>query len=180
MANTLLTRTLSIAWRRLVPVVLFTTMGLATAAAQPANTIGGHIGFAFPLVTTDGSNTTTLADNFSIAFPVGISVKGPGRVFFDLELVPLIQDSPRKVTLTVHPGLLTGVGHGVSLGGRLAFDVNSSTFGFTGVVIKAWPIHNSFFKSYFVEGDLPVRFNRPQGGPSTNTFGFNAHFGIGF
>lgn len=93
-------------------------------------------------------------------------------MFFDLEFVPLIQDSPRKVTLTVHPGLLRVVGHGVSVGGRIAFDVNSSTFGFTGVVIKSWPIHNSFFKVYFVEGDLPVRFNRPEGGPSTKYFRF--------
>lgn len=163
--------------QRFIPIILLTVVGVAPAMAQA--TIGGHIGFAFPLVTTTGPTTTTLADNFSIAFPVGISVKGSGPVFFDLEFVPLIQDSPRQVSLTVHPGLLWSVGHGVAIGGRLAFDVTNSVFGVTGVVNKSWPIHNSFFKAYFVEADLPVRFSRaPQ--PIYNSFGFNAHFGVGF
>lgn len=97
-----------------------------------------------------------------MAFPVGISVKGSGRMFFD-ELVPLVPDSPRNVSFTVHPGLLWGIGHGFSAGTRLAFNANSSTIGFTGVLIKSWPIENNFFKSYFAETDFPVRFNRPQG-----------------
>jgi len=82
--------------------------------------------------------------------------------------------------LTVHPGPLWGLGHGFSAAGRLAFVASSSTFGFTGVLIKSWPIQNSFFKAYFVETDFPVRFDRPAGGPSTNSFGFNIHFGVGF
>jgi len=48
--------------------------------AQTPNTVGGHIGLAFPLVTTTGSNTTTIADVLTIAVPVGISIKGPGRM----------------------------------------------------------------------------------------------------
>jgi len=34
--------------------------------------------------------------------------------------------------------------------------------GFTPLVNKSWPIkhNNSLFKAYFVEADLPVRFNR--------------------
>ena len=138
------------------------------------------MGFAFPIVSTTGDHTTTINHDFSMAFPVGISVKGSGRLFFDLELVPLVQDSPRNVSLTAHPGLLWGIGHGFSAGGRLAFDANSSTIGFTGVLIKSWPIENSFFKSYFAETDFPVRFNRPHGGPGTNSFGFNIHLGVGF
>src|SRR5258705_117607 len=88
-----------------VVTLLFCGMlGVSPAIAQ--NTVGGHMGFAFPIVSTTGEQTTTINHNFTMAFPVGISVKGSGRMFFDLELVPVVQDSPRNVSFTVHPGLL--------------------------------------------------------------------------
>jgi len=99
---------------------------------------------------------------------------------FDLELVPAIQDSPRNVTLTVHPGLIWNLGHNFGAGARLAFDVNSSQFGFTPLVNKSWPIKEHYFKAYFVEAVLPVRFNRPPGGLSTNPVTFGIHFGVAF
>ena len=75
----------------------------------------------------------------------------------------------------------TGQGHGFSAGLRSAFDVNSSQFGFTPLLNKSWPIKGEgFFKAYFVEAVLPVRFNRPPGGPSTNPVGFGLHIGVGF
>jgi hypothetical protein len=98
--------------------------------------------------------------NFGIGFPLGITVKGSGHLAFDLEFVPFIQASPRKTTVTVHPGLLYGIGHGFTAGMRLAFDVDPSQFGFTPLPNKSWPIGKSntgeksnggFFKSYFVE-----------------------------
>jgi hypothetical protein len=69
-----------------------------------AQNIGGHMGFVLPLVTHAGGQTTNLGDNFSIGFPFGITVKGKGRAAFDMEFVPSIQDSPRQVSLTFHPG----------------------------------------------------------------------------
>ena len=65
---------------------------------------------------------------------------------------------------------------------RAAFDVNSSQFGFTPLVNKSWPIRGAegFFKTYFAEAVLPVRFNRPPGGPNTNPVTFGIHFGVGF
>jgi hypothetical protein len=158
-----------------------------TAMAIPAEAqegVGGHIGFVLPLVTRDQGQTTTLGDNFSIGFPMGITLKGRGKgpMVFDLEFVPSIQDSPRRVSLTVHPGVVWALGHGFGVGMRLAFDVNSSQFGFTPLLNKSWPIkdENGFFKAYFVEADLPVRFNRPPGGPSGNPVTFAMHFGLGF
>ncbi len=150
------------------------------AAGQTA--IGGHIGFVLPLVTHVAGQTTNLADNFSIGFPMGITLKGAGRMAYDLELVPSVQNNPRLVSLTVHPGVIWGVGHGFSAGMRAAFDVNSSQVGFTPLVNKSWRIRseNSFLKAYFVEAVLPVRFNRPPGGPATNPVTFAAHFGVGF
>lgn len=144
--------------------------------------LGGHVGFVLPLVTHAGGNTTSIGDNFSIGFPIGITFKGKGRGAFDLEFVPSIQDKPRVVSLLVHPGVLWSVGHGFTVGMRAAFDVNSSQFGFTPLVNKAWPIHdgNQFFKAYFVEAVVPVRFNRPTGGPATNPVTFGLHFGLAF
>jgi hypothetical protein len=150
------------------------------SAARAQDTLGGHIGFVLPLVTHSGGQTTNLSDNFSIGFPVGITVKGSGATAFDLEFVPSIQDSPRQVSLTVHPGLLRSIGHNYTVGARLAFDVNSAHFGFTPLINKSFPIENGFFKAYFIEADLPVRFSRPAGGPSTNAVTFAMHFGVGF
>ena len=163
-----------------VAIILFSLAAVVPASAQ--DTLGGHIGFVLPLVTHSGGQTTTISDSFSIGFPMGITVKGKGRMAFDLELVPSIQDTPRQVGLLVHPGLVWGIGHGFAVGARGAFDVNTAQFGFTPLVNKSWPIksENSFFKSYFAEAVLPVRFNRPTGFPATNAVTFGIHFGLGF
>jgi hypothetical protein len=167
--------------RQAVAVVVFSLAAMSlTAKAQ--TTVGGHVGFVLPLVTWSGGQTSDLASNFSIGFPAGITVKGTGRMAFDMEFVSSVQDSPRDVSLTVHPGFLWNVGHGFTPGIRAAFVVNSPEYGFTPLLNKSWPIKSkgSFFKAYFVEADLPVRFNRPVGGPSTNPVTFAMHFGLGF
>ena len=59
----------------------------AQAQAQKGPTLGGHIGFVLPMVTHSGGQTTNdLTDAFAVGFPVGITVKGSGRLAFDLEL----------------------------------------------------------------------------------------------
>ena len=128
--------------------------------------VGGHVGFGFPLVTKDGGNVSTLADNFQMGLPVAITVNGPGRMYFDLELVPVIVDKPREIQLVVNPGFLWRFGHGFAAGSRVGFLLNSdqtktAQFGITPLIVKSWPIEHSFFKGYFVEGDFIFRFNRP-------------------
>ena len=162
-------------------VVLAGSLAPFAPVASAQNSIGGHIGFVLPLVTRSAGDTTTPADNFSIGFPMGITVKGTGRLAFDLELVPSIQNQPRAVTLTVHPGFVEAIGHGFAVGGRVAFNVDSPVFGFTPLLNKSWPIKKpGLLKAYFVEADLPVRFNRPTGGPDTTPVTFAMHFGLGF
>ena len=153
------------------------------AQAKKGPTVGGHIGFVLPLVTRSGGQTTSLADQFAVGFPVGITVKGSGRTAFDLEFVPQYNATGQRLTtLTVHPGLIYSLGHGFAVGGRLAFVVDNPTWGFTPLVNKSWPIkhNNSLFKAYFVEADLPVRFSRPAGAPATNAVTFAMHFGVSF
>jgi hypothetical protein len=150
---------------------------------QKGPTLGGHIGFVLPLVTDSSGNVNNLADAPAVGFPVGITVKGSGRLAFDLEFVPQINTTGQRLTsLTVHPGLIYGLGHGWAVGGRVAFDVNNPTWGFTPLINKSWPIkrRNSFFKAYFVEADLPVRFSRPVNAPATNAVTFATHFGVSF
>lgn len=175
-------RDLSKRMLRAATLVIISIVGIVPRSVAQT-TVGGHIGFVLPLVTHAGGQTTNLADSFSIGFPMGITVKGQGPMAFDLEFVPSIQDVPRQVSLTVHPGLVWGVGHGFAVGGRLAFGVDSSQFGFTPLLHKSWAIkggEGNFFKAYFAEADLPVRFNRPTGGPSTDPVTFAMHFGVGF
>src|SRR6266700_3455065 len=181
--NTAASTRIHMATRRIFCVSGMLLLVFALVAPAGAQTrVGGHIGFVLPLVTRSGGQTTNLGDGFSIGFPMGITVKGSGRMAFDLELVPSVNNTPRAVALTVHPGLVWGVGHSFAVGGRAAFDVNSSQLGFTPLVNKSWPIkrESSFFKAYFAEAVLPIRFNRPLGGPATNPVTFGMHFGVGF
>lgn len=161
-----------------VAIVMF----LGSPAAHAQITVGGHVGFVIPWVTHGGGQTTTIGDNFQIGFPLGVSFHGQGRMTLDLEMVPSISDDPRAVTLTVDPGLVWRISHGWAAGGRVAFDVNSAQFGFIPLLNKSWKFKNDkgFFKAYFIEADLPVKFNRPTGGPATNSVTFATHFGLGF
>ena len=155
----------------------------AQVQTQKGPTLGGHIGFLLPLVTHSGGQTTSLADQPAVGFPVGITIKGSGRTAFDLEFVPQYNATGQRLTtLTVHPGLIYSLGHGYAVGLRAAFVVDNPTVGFTPLVNKSWPIkhNNSLFKAYFVEADLPVRFNRPVGAPATNAVTFAMHFGVAF
>jgi hypothetical protein len=165
-----------------VAVAMVVLMASDVAKSRAQTTVGGHVGVVFPLVTRADGQTTTLADGFSMGVPAGITVKSSGRTVFDMEFVSSIKNQPREVTLTVHPGLVWGVGHGFALGMRAAFVIDSSELGFTPLVNKSWPIKakGSFFKAYFAEADLPVRFNRPVGGPDTDPVTFAMHFGVGF
>ena len=167
--------------RRIMAAAALAVSALALApSAQAQVTLGGHVGFVLPLVTRAGGQTTNLADNFSIGFPIGVTFKGSGRTSFDLEFVPGVQDTPRKTTLTVHPGFVWSVGHNWGAGIRAAFDVDSPQWGFTPLVNHSWPIQHSYFKAYFVEAVLPVLFNRPTGAPSTTPVTFGLHFGVAF
>lgn len=149
-----------------------------TVEAQ--TTVGGHIGFVLPLVTHAGGKTTNISDHFSIGFPLGVTFKGKGRMAYDLELVPGVQGTPRLTNLTVHPGLVWDAGHDFGVGIRAAFDINSPQWGFTPLVNHSWPIKGNFFKAYFVEAVLPIRFSRPTNGPASTPVTFGVHFGLGF
>jgi len=167
-------------WIPSVMLSLSLAWQMAPQAHAEEKSLGGHVGFGFPLVTNGGGHVTTLGDYFQMSLPVGITFNGSGRTYFDLEFVPLVVDRPRQINLTVNPGILWRLGHGFAAGSRIGFDVNSSQFGITPLIVKSRPIEHSFFNAYFVETDFVCRFNRPVNGPATNPFTFNMVFGLGF
>ena len=153
--------------------------------AVPAHaqiTVGGHVGFVIPWVTHANGNTTTQFDAYNIGFPVGVTFKGQGHFAVDLEMVPFVGQKPHETTLVVDPGILYSLEHGITLGIRAAFSVNSPQVGFIPLINKSWKFKDQsrFFKAYFVEADFPVQFSRPTGGPATNSITFATHFGLGF
>jgi hypothetical protein len=154
------------------------------ANEQKGPTLGGHIGFVLPLVTHSGGQTTSLGDAPAVGFPTGITVKGSGPMAFDFEFIPQYNaTATRQTSLTLHPGLIYGLGHGWAVGLRAAFVVDQATVGFTPLVNKSFPIkhrNGGLLKAYFVEADLPVRFSRPVGAPATNAVTFAMHFGVSF
>jgi len=152
---------------------------LAPRPARAQDRLGGHFGAVLPLVTHVGGTTTTLGDDFSIGFPMGITVKTSDVWAFDLELVPSIQNDPLGVGLTVHPGIIRALENHYAAGLRMAFDVNQPSWGFTPLVNKAFPVPGRPY-AFFVEGVLPIRFQADPAGGNRTSVGLAVHVGVGF
>ena len=135
--------------------------------------LGGHFGFVFPLVTSDGSDTVTIDDDFVIGFPMGITVKKEGPWAFDLELVPSIND--HDVELTVHPGVLYAIDENWTAGLRMGFDIQQSSWGFTPLINRR--LYNLTESSHlFIELPVPIRIEEDNSVNVTVAL----HLGIGF
>ena len=95
--------------------------------ASPHPGVGGHIGIAITLVTVGSDDTTSLSDQFTLAFPIGIGFKLSDKAALDFETVVGNPISPRGTTsLVVDPGIVYDMGS-VVIGLRLAFKVPSDT-----------------------------------------------------
>lgn len=163
--------------RHAMVCLIVSAVCLSTDLVQAQNNVGGHFGIVLPLVSRADGTTTTIADDFVIGFPMGITVHTGSRVSFDLELVPVIQNEPRDVALTVHPGVLVGVADRVTIGARMAFDVNRPSWGFTPLV--NYRLTRMKRSVLFGELVVPVRFQQVDG-KSVTSIGLAAHLGIGF
>jgi hypothetical protein len=165
-----------------VLVVILLVCVLSTVAAAPVaaeGRLGGHFGLVVPLVTEVDGETTTVSDDFVIGFPMGLSVKLTDRIAFDLELVPVIQDSPQEVSLTVHPGAIFSLGKNYAIGVRMAFDIDGDAWGFTPLVARSFTIPDVPVK-YFIELDFPIRFLEDDLGGNDTAIGIAFHTGIAF
>jgi hypothetical protein len=160
-------------------IALVTVAALSISRAADAQTrLGAHFGFALPLVSHGDGETTTIGDDFVFAVPMGITVKKSDLFAFDLEFAPVVQNDPRKIDLTLHPGIAWNLGGGYSAGTRLAFDIGKESWGFT-------PLFNrGLFQApgdtmIFGEVDIPIRFKEADGRQFTSV-GLTVVFGAAF
>jgi hypothetical protein len=155
---------------------------LAVAAPLEAGAqerVGGHVGAVVPIVTRTQSQTVTIADDFVIGFPTGITINATPRVAFDLELVPVIQNGPLDVRLTIHPGIIYSAANRMAAGVRMAFDVDSPSFGFTPLVKRTFGAAGSPAR-LFIEADVPIRFQENFRGENFVSIGVGTHVGVAF
>jgi hypothetical protein len=169
-------------WRHVVSGMIgLAALLIGAASAHAQDRVGAHFGAVFPLVTHVNGQTISISDDFKIGFPMGITIKKSDTLAFDLEIVPAldpVKDVGTNVTLTVHPGILKGLGHGWTLGGRMAFDINGASWGFTPLINKGFP---AGAVTYFIEGVLPIRFqDGPLPGESHTAVTLGVHVGVAF
>jgi hypothetical protein len=170
-------------WKRRLTCMNLKTIGLtlfALCVSVPAtyadNQVGGHFGAVFaPLISSQ--DNSTIFDNFSIGFPMGITVKRGDKWAFDLELVTGVDTKPLRVGLTVHPGVLRDLGGHWTVGLRAAFDVSGNAWGLTPLLNKGFPTGNH---ALFIEGVVPIRFSEDALGDSQSAIGLGIHIGVGF
>ena len=149
------------------------------SSAYAQNRIGGHFGVALPLIAHAQGETTTISDDFVIVFPTGITVRKSDVFAFDLELAPVVQNDPRHIDLTLHPGVAWGIGNGYSVGGRVAFDIGKESWGFTPLFNKGL-LQVGRDSTLFAELDVPIRFKQDANGVGYTSVGLAVVVGIGF
>lgn len=163
--------------RRTVLLLGVLCLAVLPAPSVAQERVGGHFGVVIPLSTRADGVTTTVGDDFVVGFPTGISIR-TGRLSFDLELVPVIQNEPLHVDLTVHPGVILGLANRFSAGMRMAFDVNRPSWGFTPLLNRSFPLVGD--TTTFVELVVPVRFQIDPAGSRFTSIGVGVHAGVGF
>ena len=169
---------------RVFATALFTASAVLPKSAGAQDLLSGHIGVTTPIVTYTGSNgtsnTTTIGNSFDILFPFGVGVRPQSSpVVFDFDSIP----SPslhRSDTLLVQPGVILPLQDGWALGMRAAFEINQNSVGFTPLVNKSFPFFSGSRFSWFLEGDVPVRFLRLPNGADATSVGFVLHTGLAF
>ncbi|MDW3194547.1 MAG: hypothetical protein R8G66_19370 [Cytophagales bacterium] len=153
---------------------------LAMVYVSNAQSIGGHVGIVHPLFTLSEGETSTIADQYTVGFPIGLTIKRKSNPSVDFEFVPFMTNGSID-NLLIHPGVLFGLGAGFTFGTRLAYETGPETYGFTPLLNKGFTIGNN--KSIFMELVLPVRFGSRSVLDSSDNFSAYTiafHVGIGF
>jgi hypothetical protein len=176
------------------------TTKTASGTGGIGDTLGGHIGVAVPLITLQGytsssfaapplDKTRTLGDQFTLAFPIGITVKTSRKLSVDFEVIVQTSVNPTGENgLTIDPGVIYDWGP-LATGLRLAVPVGVSpaAIGFIPLVHRRIVDING--ASWFVEADFPTLYHGSgapvanNGSTGTNSrveFSAVLHTGFGF
>jgi hypothetical protein len=147
-----------------------------TPVPAPTRTVGGHVGAATPLISV-AKTTTNISDQFTLAHPLGVTVKLNDLVAVDFEAVMANPIHPTgKTSLTVDPGVIFAAGP-VALGVRVAWEVNASTnIGLIPLINRGLVSFGS--ATWFVEAAFPMFYRDVPG--DKYVLNVVVHTGIGF
>lgn len=153
------------------------------AASAPSDgfpRVGGHLGFAVPIVTIADPVTVIGKDFVSVGLTPGLTVKLDDRWSIDFEFIAMNELKKGNATTTwiVDPGVIYNAGP-FSAGMRVATQVGAPTnIGLVPILVL--PVAKLSEKlTYYVEGDLPM-FLRDNGREMQPSVGFQLQSGIAF
>jgi hypothetical protein len=160
-------------WKKPLWIGLMLAATGAFAPRARAQSVGGHVGIAFPLATFS-DNTTTIADSTVIAAPIGIGVGLTEALKLDFETVVLTQVRPGgTTTMLVDPGLVYNWGP-VATGLRIAFQIGAKA-NIGCIPLVNVPLVKVGKATWFAEAAFPI-FYRDHKGSLTTVL----HTGFGF
>ncbi len=148
-------------------------------AEPPKPRFGGHVGVVVPIVTRGDGNTVTLAEDFIIGFPFGLTVRTNGPIAFDFEFIPTLNTpTNQNFRFLVHPGIVYTFKKDYLVGLRGAYEEGTGNYGFTPIVSRSFKLTEKI--NYFIEADLPVRWESRPDGSGFTSVQFALHTGITF
>jgi hypothetical protein len=160
-----------------------------SASAAPPSTngssstfprVGGHLGFAVPIVTIADPVTVIGEDFVTVGLTPGLTVKLSEKWAVDFEFIALneLKNTPAATRYVVDPGVVYNAGP-VSAGLRIASVIGAPTnVGLVPIVVL--PVAKiADTVTYYVEGDVPL-FLRDSGRQMQPSVGFQFQSGFAF
>lgn len=142
--------------------------------------VGGHLGFAVPIVTIADPSTVIGEDFVTVGLTPGITVKVAEKWSIDFEFIVLneLKSTPAATRYVVDPGVVYNAGP-VSAGLRVASIVGAPTnIGLVPILVL--PVVKVSDKlTYYIEGDVPM-FLRDAGSAMKPSIGFQFQSGFAF
>ncbi|MFT3922224.1 MAG: hypothetical protein QM778_06795 [Myxococcales bacterium] len=163
-----------------------TLAGMAPASARaqeapaPTRSVGGHLGFALPILTVASPENTLIGRDFvTVGITPGITVHLDEHWSVDFEFIAFNKwkNGTTATTFIVDPGVVYSFGS-LAAGLRVATEVGAArNIGLVPIIVKPFALGNGV--SYFVELDLPMflRDNGTEMKPSLTVL-FQSGFGF--
>ncbi len=134
-------------------------LGTSTSAqAEATRKVGGHLGFALPILTLSKDPDTTLIgrDFINVGVTPGITVHLSDRWAVDFEFIAFNSwnSGHSRATFVVDPGVLYQFDH-FTAGLRVATEIGAArNIGIVPIIVKGFEISDGI--AYFIELDLPA------------------------
>ena len=144
------------------------------AAAQDRS-VGGHVGFALPVVSRSQGDTTS---EFAISVPIGIVFRKNTGLPIDVAAVPTLNPHS-KIDVAMSVNTAHGLGRGLSATIGAIVNLRDPVWGFAPGLDKVLAKLGS---GRVLVGDLfvPVLFHRETDGTWYTSVGLGVHVGVAF